>query len=183
MHMSEPTAVPRAPVAPPQESRTPDLSLLQLEYEQAIASYNYRDEAIPQEFNIALALLVGIVGVIGLSGPTIAFVPFTFLFAVGLATLYALHGDLMSNTSVKQAVRTRIKELERQLQNETGTDAPQLFSTCIAKRPMSLLERLLKPLASSTQIVWIVRLLMLGWLYYGVGQVAVLYAVTYGHVL
>lgn len=159
------------------------LQILQLEYEQAIASYNYRDESIPQEFNIALALMVGIVGVIGFSGSDIGFAPFAFLFGIGFATLYALHSDLMSNTSVKRAVRTRITQLEHNLQQASGSAAPRLFSVCIADRPVTLLERLLKPLASSTQIVWIIRLLILGWIYYGVGELVVRYAAAYGHIL
>lgn len=84
-------------------------------YELLDRNYAYRDRLVPYEFYIALGIL-GIL--IGLHEPWEKdMASGIFVFAIGFLALYVLHLDMMSNVSCKGALRDRMREIEREINN------------------------------------------------------------------
>jgi hypothetical protein len=138
------------------------------EYELLDRNYAYRDRLVPYEFYIALGILGILIGLHELWKKDMA--SGLFVFAIGFLALYVLHLDMMSNVSCKGALRDRMREIEREINNYNEVHLitysfPDLQNV-LDGREKFWWEEKLKFKSAGEHMICFIRLLLLGWIAY-----------------
>lgn len=152
----------------PYEPQWEGKEMRETEYAQCFGNYAYRDQLVAQQFYWAITLAVLTVGIleglptpIGRCGVLVAWLLVLCAFCILLL-------ELIFNTSAKRAAAARALEIERKVADACAEEEdPPVLAERIGESALGLTDTLIRIRHTSTQMVWLVIVLLAAWLVYG----------------